>query len=165
MRRNRKMVTAAVATAAIAACGLGVTPAAAVTGPATRAAVFGSAQGTQCTTIKSQPPVRFGVICVSVVERGTLWRAQVSFEAGSGRLREVSVRNLRLLVAGGVKERTGRVLKGAHGRTSVVPSNWFDDDLLHVYGRGAVINACIVWADGAKACTGNHWFYSQRVRF
>jgi hypothetical protein len=163
MRRNRKVVTAI---AAIAACGLGVTPAAAaVTGPATPVAVFGSAQGTQCTTIKSQPPVRFGVICVSVVERGVMARAEVSFEAGTGRLREVSVRNLRLLVAGDVKERTGRVLKGVTGKTSEVPSNWFDDDLLHVYGRGSVINACIVWADGARACTGNHWFFSQRVRF
>jgi hypothetical protein len=164
MRRNGRAVIAAIA--AMAACGLGVTPAAgAVTGRATPVAVFGSAQGTQCTTIKSQPPVRFGVICVSVLDRGTLWRAEVSFEAGTGRLREVSVKNLRLLVAGGVKERTGRVLKDVGGKTSVVPSNWFDDDLLHVYGRGAVINACIVWADGARACTGNHWFYSQRVRF
>ncbi|HTW04383.1 MAG TPA: hypothetical protein VMF87_29065 [Streptosporangiaceae bacterium] len=157
-------MTAAIA--AIAACGLGITPAAAaVTGPAAPAAVFGSAQGTHCTTIKSPAPVRFGVICVGVVERGPLWRAEVSFEVGTGRLREVSVRNLRLMVAGSVKERTGRVLKGATGKTSVVPSNWFDDDLLHVYGRGSVINACVVWADGARACTGNYWFYSQRVRF
>jgi hypothetical protein len=163
MRRNRYLVPAAIA--AIAACGLGGTPAAAaVTGRAAPAAVFGSAQGTQCTTVKSESPVRIGVICVSVIERGPLWRAEVSFEAGTGRLREVSVRNLRFLVAGDVKERTGRVLKSVNGKTSLIPANWFDDDLSHVFGRGAVFNACIVWADGARACTGSHWFYSQRVR-
>jgi len=67
-------------------------------------------------------------------------------------------------VAGGVKERTGRVLKGATGKTDFVPSNWWEDDLSGVFARAAVFNACLQWRDGARACTGRHWFYSLRVR-
>jgi hypothetical protein len=160
------MVMAAIT--AVAACGLGATPAAAVTArpapAAASAAAAGSASGTRCTTVESHSPLRVGAVCVTLVSRGVLWRAEVSFKAGSGSLRQVSVKNLRFLVAGGVKERTGRVLKGATGRTDFVPSNWWEDDLPGVFGRAAVFNACMQWRDGARACTGSHWFYSLRVR-
>jgi len=152
------------AIAAIAACGLGASPAAAATIRPAPAALFGVAQGTRCTTVESHSPARIGAICVTVVSRGPLWRAEVSFKAVSGSLREVSVKNLRFLVAGGVKERTGRVLKDVTGKTDFVPSNWWEDDLSGVFARAGVYNACIEWADGARACTGSHWFYSLRVR-
>jgi hypothetical protein len=160
------MVIAAIA--AMVTCGLGATPAAAATSrpapAAVSAAVSASAMGTRCTTVKSVSPVRIGAICITVVGRGLLWRAQVSFEAGSGSLRQVSVKNLRFLVAGRVKERTGRVVKDVAGKTSFVPSNWWEDDLSGVSGRAAVYNACMEWRDGARACTGNYWFYSAPVR-
>lgn len=168
MRRN--MVIAAIM--AVAACGLGASPAAAATArpapaaapAAASAAAAGSASGTRCTTVEAHSPLRIGAVCVTVVSRGLLWRAEVTFKAGSGSLRQVSVKNLRFLVAGGVKERTGRVLKGTTGRTDFVPSNWWEDDLTGVFGRAAVFNACMQWRDGARACTGSHWFYSLRVR-
>jgi hypothetical protein len=160
---RRTMVIAAIA--AIAACGLGAAPAAAaVTGRATPVAVSASAMGTRCKTVKSVSPVRIGAICVTVIRRGPLWRAEVSFKSGSGRLREVSVKNLRFLVAGAVKERTGRVVKDVAGRTDVIPSNWWEDDISGVSAQAGVLNACMVWAGGGRACTGNHWFYSLSVR-
>jgi hypothetical protein len=161
MRRN--LVIAAIA--ATAACGLGATPAAAaVTGPAAPVAVSAPALGTRCTTVKSDVPVRIGVICITVIRQGPQWRAEVSFKAGSGSLRQVSVRNLRLLVAGRVEERTGRVIKDVMGRSDAVPSNWWEDDLSNGLARAAVYNACMSWAGGGRACTGNHWFYSMTVR-
>jgi len=160
MRRN--LVIAAIA--AMAACGLGASPAAAATGRPAPAAMFASAMGTRCTIVQSHSPVRTGAICVTVVSRGLQWRAQVSFKAVSGFLREVSVKNLRFLVAGAVKERTGRVLRNVTGKSDAVPSNWWEDDLSGVFAQAGVYNACIEWADGARACTGNHWFYSLRVR-
>jgi hypothetical protein len=162
----RKYIVIA-AIAAIAACGLGASPAAAVTGrpapAALSAAVSASVLGTRCTTVKSDSPVRIGAICVTVIRRGPLWSAQVRFEAGSGSLREVSVKNLRFLVAGSVKEKTGPVLKDVTGKTGAIPANWWEDDISGVSAQAGVLNACIVWAGGGRACTGNHWFYSQRV--
>src|ERR1700733_15228288 len=118
MRRN--LVIAAIA--AIAACGLGATPAAAaVTGPAAPVAVSSPALGARCTAVTSASPVRIGVICVTVIRQGARWRAEVSFKTGSGSLRQVSVKNLRFLVAGGVEERTGRGVKDVAGRSDAVP--------------------------------------------
>jgi hypothetical protein len=161
MRRN--LVIAAIA--AIAACGLGATPAAAaVTGPAAPVAVSSPALGARCTAVKSASPVRIGVICVTVVRQGARWRAEVSFKTGSGSLRQVSVKNLRFLVAGGVEERTGRVVKDVEGRSDAVPSNWWEDNMPDYLARAAAFNACMTWAGGSRACTGSHWFYSSAVR-
>jgi|HubBroStandDraft_4_1064222.scaffolds.fasta_scaffold61284_2 hypothetical protein len=159
MRRN--LVIAAIA--AMAACGLGASPAAAATGRPAPAAMSAFAMGTRCTIVESHSPVRTGAICVTVVRRGLQWRAEVTFKAVSGSLREVSVKNLRLLVAGGVKERTGHVLRDVSGRTDAVPSNWWEDNISGVFAQAGVYDACMVWANGARVCTGNHWFNSLRV--
>jgi hypothetical protein len=169
MRRN--LVIAAIA--AIAACGLGTAPAVAATsratplgGSAASAAVYASPMGTRCTIVESKFPfLQIGEICVTVVDHGPeLWRAEVSFRAISGELREVSVENLKFLVAGSLEERTGRVLKDVPGKRGMVPSNWWEDNLRHPTARAAVDNACMRWLDGARACTGSHWFYSSRVQ-
>jgi hypothetical protein len=168
---RRTIVLAAIA--AIAACGLGATPAAvAATSRATPlgasaapVVVFGSGQGTRCMTVESKIPLRIGAVCVTVFEQGPVWRAEVTFLSESGKLRDVSVKNLKLQVAGVVKERTGRVLKTDTGKRGLIPSNWWEPDISGLYGRAGVYNACIDWAAGGRACTGPYWFYTLRVRF
>lgn len=127
--------------------------------------------GTVCRTVRANARHQ-GVICVGVaVQDNKLNRyvsAVVTLRPGSGTLTRASARQLVLYIGGhiaqsGVYRRQD--LGGAFSLSTRNRNLWDGrPGMPAVRVRVGLLDACMYWPDGSRACTGSHWLYSGSER-
>lgn len=154
---------------AIIACGFGSARAdAASTSRAQPAASLPNGlYGGHCVTVRSSTHHQTGSICVYLQRFDGKQRAEVVLTSRSGPLRSASVETLRLAVNNVVINAVHNASKKATGldRGVALPDSWWDEPARWLRDPKIVgaYDACMTWTDGAKACTGPHWLYSEHV--
>ena len=154
---------------AIMACGLGSAraEAASTSRPQAVASLPKGLYGGHCVTVRSSVHDQTGTICVYLDRLDGKQRAEVVFTTRSGPLRSASVGTLRLAVNNVVINAVHNASKTATGtgRDIALPDSWWDEPAQWLRDPKIVgaYKACMTWADGAKACTGPGWLYSERV--
>jgi hypothetical protein len=123
--------------------------------------------GGHCVTVRSSTHNQTGTICVYVDRLQGNLRAEVVLTSRSGALKSASAVTVKLSVNSTVINAVHNAKKSATGagRSIVLPDSWWDEPAqwLRSPKIAGAYNACMIWADGAKACTGPHWLYSQHV--
>jgi hypothetical protein len=129
--------------------------------------------GSVCRTVHSNVHHKTGVICIEVAVQNEVYyravRAFASFKSASGKLKGVTARHLVLYLSGRVAE-SGAYSGKATGRTGNLTTRnrnlWDGGPNSGAAGpaRAGLFDACMIWPDGARACTGAHWLYSKVVR-
>jgi hypothetical protein len=127
--------------------------------------------GTVCRTVRANARHQ-GVICVGLaVQDNKLNRyvsAVVTLRPGSGTLTRASARQLVLYIGGhiaqsGVYRR--QHLGGAFSLSTRNRNLWDGrPGMPAVRVRVGLLDACMYWPDGSRACTGSHWLYSGSER-
>lgn len=148
---------------AIITCGLGSARADAA--PAREQAAVGSPAlyGRHCVAVRSAAGHQTGTVCVYVTRSGTEVGAELTFSAGSGRLKASSIKVLQLSVNNRVVAEITNVHQTINGKTGVVRRwNWWDEGQRGVILQVRAYQACASWTDGGSGCTG--WLYSGSVR-
>ncbi len=106
-----------------------------------------------------------GEICITVYTEP--WehsaRAEVTFVTHSGALRELSLKSMRFRVNGIYEDILHFTGKFISRKSGIIPDNWYDGGGMRRV-QASVYNACMQWANGARACTGPRWFSSLIVR-
>jgi hypothetical protein len=118
--------------------------------------------GTNCMTVHSSGNRHAGVICISVVITTGKKAADVTFTPTSGTASQISIASLKLSMNGVITEKAGPLHKRwtSPGAGSFA-LNWWDEPVGHA--QASVLNACMTWTDGTRACTGSHWYSSKLV--
>jgi hypothetical protein len=146
---------------AIATCWLAVAPASAATSHPAQVTI--RQLGRHCETVHTLvPALRTVVICAYVDVNGLGQpRASLTFSAKQGTMHVVTITTAKFLVNGVTKE-VARNIHATFRSTSLVYfDGWWNGGGTH--WQSAFLNACAFWFDGARVCTGNRYFYSNRV--
>jgi hypothetical protein len=158
-----RRTTLIIAIFAIIACGIGSVQAdAAPTGRGQAVASWAVSSRGHCETVHSSLHGRTGTVCVAVVSevKTKTVQAEVTFSASSGRLKEVTLQVLQLAINGKVVESVRNVTENVQTVSKVFPYSWWDEPAPAPVLRAGVDNACLIWTDGSKACTGSSWLYA-----
>jgi hypothetical protein len=132
-------------------------------------AVSQSLNGLACKTVHSAAHNKTGVICIGLAVQddrlNRLVSAVATFKSGSGKPTGVSVSRIVLYLRGGIAE-SGvyhRQHKGGTFYLTTRNRNLWDG---HPGGpairaRAGLLDACMYWPHGVRACTGTHWLDSR----
>jgi hypothetical protein len=151
---------------AIIACGAGSAQAdAATTARGQAVASPPVLYGRHCVTVRSNVHGRTGTVCAYLARLSGKERGEVTFTANSGQLSAVSVKILQLSVNNHIIEAVHNARKTVMAVGGVIPLSWWDEPTGdRQIKQVGVYEACMIWTDGGKACTGPRWLYSQPVR-
>jgi hypothetical protein len=116
----------------------------------------------QCVTVHSSLHGRTGTVCIAVVKdfKTKTVQGEVTFSASSGRLKEVTMQILQLAVDDKVIQSYRNVTENVLEIGKFFPYSWWDEPRPKPSLRAGVYNACLIWTDGSKACTGRSWLYA-----